>query len=207
MIGPLGLPGSMNTLSTVVSAAGRVIGTGSFGTVYGGLLQGLSVAVKKITYQEAGPICDEVYACMALEHSNLVNTYLVYRRKASVAGESGKHCGTHDSVRHAHSAVPCISAIREADHVGTPDHVNAPDHNSSSQSNFTVKPDTPIRRNHHGAQFFECFIVQACPAVRHSVMYETQPCHECVYWKALHDRSTACETCVATGALQLRESA
>eukprot|EP00892_Ulva_mutabilis_P012733 jgi/Ulvmu1/9832/UM056_0073.1 len=128
-----------------IVSEGRIIGTGSYGTVYHGNLCGLSVAVKKITYRDCGPVSDEVYASLSLNHRNLVKTYFVYRRKVPSPNQESRllsgctplHRTT--SVDPMHSAEDTCFALASC--TGTNTNSNA----SSDEE--------------HG-QWLECFMVQ-----------------------------------------------
>ena len=62
-------------------ATGFLLGTGSFGSVFKGDIQGIPVAVKVLRYREVESIRDELLASMSLTHINLVQTYMAFQHK------------------------------------------------------------------------------------------------------------------------------
>lgn len=155
---------------------GHVVGKGSYGTVYSGTLHGVQVAIKKIIYRDTGPVCDEVYASIALDHPNLVKTYVVYRRKASIhdctACETRfNSLGEHAIDRQNTTDMPC-----DATHL-------------------SVWSSTSLSQNSGTYELLECFIVQARPCTTHGrnalqAMYNLDVICGCAdSWEAVSDCS------------------
>lgn len=60
---------------------------GSFGAVYKGSIEGITVAVKVLHYKEVQSIRDELLASMALSHRNLVQTYMAFQQPKKTASQ------------------------------------------------------------------------------------------------------------------------
>lgn len=120
--------------------AGHIIGTGSYGHVYRGCLQGVSVAIKRII-RDTSPVADEVCASVALDHPNLVKSYVVYIRSAS------------DSLKGVESGLDSI-------------HVNCIDPGCEKPHDRELCNSPSLGRwsslSSDDSSALECFIVQAC---------------------------------------------
>lgn len=132
-----------------------MLGTGSFGAVYRGEIQGITVAVKVLSYKEVQAVRDELLASMALSHCNLVQTYMAFQQPLRTKKELEAAALEDPDCNDPFAEMMTLDLYKQRlANAGTELPGSAPDWEEDLQNDYDVDEQEGL---------MECFIVQVRP--------------------------------------------